>query len=104
METTPFGLVLIPPVPNPYREFFFLDKNGYAGVRMQQYPSSIGTHEVSGTDTASILPYRCFLDNNSSKKKININNASKSKLIFPKRNLKKEKIFFAMELHHIAKN
>ena len=73
METTPFDLVLVPPVPNLYRTrpdpyltrigifFFWGAKMGTLGVRMQQYPGSIRTHEVPGTGTTPILPYPCFL-------------------------------------------
>ena len=41
--------------------FFFGLKTGTPGVRMQRYPDGIYTHDVLGTGTAPILPYRCFL-------------------------------------------
>ena len=34
---------------------------GMLGVRMQQYPGSIRSHDVPGTGMAPILPYWCFL-------------------------------------------
>ena len=49
------------PVLDPYLEFFFLEKNGYAWVRMQRYPGSTRTSAVSGTGMAPILPYPCFI-------------------------------------------
>ena len=55
------GLDPTRPVPKPYQNFFF----GRKRVRMQQYLGGIHTHEVLGTSTAPILPYRCFLDSRS---------------------------------------
>ena len=59
-------------VPDPYPthtktipEFLFWPKMGTPGVRMQRYPGGIRTHDVPGTGTAPILPYRCFLAFNS---------------------------------------
>jgi hypothetical protein len=44
--------------------FFFLQKTSTPGVRIQQYPSGIHTHNVPSTGTAPILPYQCFLVHN----------------------------------------